>query len=358
MVKLKRRVGSPEPVPLVKINLFTLEPVPGVKMKGIPMNNDIIISILTPAYNAADTLPLLYETICSQTFQQFEWIVVNDGSTDNTLDVLNQLAKESSFPFLLFDQDNQGVSQARNRALYAAKGQYIFFADADDYLNPDTLDVLYQVVSQGYDFAFGNHIPQWKDGTVIRDWSFPYSSHVFKDIKKLFKRICTREIRIFASTGLYKRSIIQEFSLSFNTSLTHTEDDLFLYQYLCYCTNAVHINRNIYHYVLGSKNSIYIINQNRMKGTAKALDILLETIRKQKLPERFAKAFENCVFREKFSLLFYLYFKQFRSLDFLELPEIKALEKRITRITFNGLKGLKDLIRLKGFYLIYNRILN
>ena len=105
---------------------------------------------------------------------------------------MNQLAKESSFPFLLFDQDNQGVSQARNRALYAAKGQYIFFADADDYMNQDTLDVLYQVVSQGYDFAFGNHIPQWKDGTVIRDWSFPYSSHVFKISEVIKANLHTR----------------------------------------------------------------------------------------------------------------------------------------------------------------------
>lgn len=322
------------------------------------MTDEILISIITPVYNGAETLPKLYETICLQTFRQFEWIVINDGSTDNTLDVLNQLIKESPFPCRLFNQDNQGVSRARNRGLDAATGQYVFFADADDYLIPDTLEILYHGILPGYDFSFGNHVPQWKDGKVIRQWYFPYQSHAFKNAAKLFMRICRGKVRMFAAVGLYKKSIIDEISLRFNTTLTHTEDDLFLYQYLCYCRNAVHLNRNVYHYVLGDKNSIYIISKNRLQGTARALEILKETMKQRNLPEKCARAFENSVFREKFSLLFYLYFKQYRSLDFLELPEIIALEKRITRNTFSDLQSLKDLIRLKGFFLFYNRILN
>lgn len=322
------------------------------------MNNDIIISIVTPAYNAAETLPRLYEAICSQTFRQFEWIVVNDGSSDNTLEILNMLIKNSPFQCRIIDQDNQGVSRARNCGLSAANGQYIFFADADDYLSPDSLEVLYQAILPGYDFTFGNHVPQWKDGKVIRQWHYPYQSYVFKNIGKLFMRICRGKVKMFASEGLYKRSIINGNSLRFNTTLTHTEDDLFLYQYLCYCRNAIHLNRDVYHYVLGDKNSIYIISKKRMQGTARALEILKETMKLQSIPEKYARAFENSIFREKFALLFHLYFKQFRSLDFLELPEIKALEKRITRNTFNDLKSLKDLIRLKGFFLLYNRILN
>lgn len=322
------------------------------------MKNEIIISVITPAYNAAETLPKLYDTIRSQTFRQFEWIVVNDGSEDNTLEVLNMLMKDSPFPCQLFDQENQGVSRARNRALSAASGQYIFFADADDYLNPDTLEIVYQGILPGYDFSFGNHVPQWKDGKIIRQWYFPYQSHVFKNAGKLFMRICRGRVRMFAAVGLYKKSIIDEISLRFNHTLTHTEDDLFLYQYLCHCKNAVHLNRNVYHYVLGDKNSIYIISKNRLQGTARALEILKETMKQRNIPEKYARAFENSVFREKFSLLFYLYFKQYRSLDFLEIPEIKALEKRITRNTFSDLRSLKDLIRLKGFFLFYKRILN
>ncbi len=320
--------------------------------------DEIIISIITPAYNAAETLPRLFDTIQSQIFRQFEWIVVNDGSTDATLEVLNSLVKDASFPCLLFDQENLGVSRARNRALAAANGQYVFFADADDYLNPDTLEVLYKGILPGYDFCFGNHVPEWKNGNVLRQWSFPYQSHVFRDVRKLLMRICKGKIKIFAATGLYKKSIMDKFSLRFNTTITHTEDDLLLYQYLCHCRSVVHMNHDIYHYVLGDKNSIYLISKNRMLGTARALEILKDTMKQQNIPDRYAIAFENSIFREKFTLLFHLYFKQFRSLDFLEIPEIQALEKRITRNTFNGLDGLKALIKLKGFFLIYNRILN
>ncbi len=319
---------------------------------------EIIISIITPAFNAAETLPRLFSSLLAQTFLQFEWIAVNDGSEDNTLEVLNDLTRESTFPCRVLNQENQGVSRSRNRGLAEASGRYIYFADADDYLNPDTLQCLYEGIQPDYDFCFGNHVPQWKDGRVIRSWSFPYKVYYFKSIEKLLNRICAGRIRMFSAASLYKKSIIDAHSLRFNTTLTHTEDDLFLYQYLCYSRNAVHLNKDVYHYVLGEKNSIYTITKKRMVGTAKALEILKETMKQVNLPNRHARAFENSIFREKFAILFYLYFKQFRSLDFLELPEIKALEKRITRNTFNDLKSLKDLIRLKSFYLLYNRILS
>lgn len=327
-------------------------------VKGVIMTDEVIISVITPAYNAAETLPKLFDTLRSQTFRQLEWLVVNDGSQDNTLEVLNLLAKNSPFPCRVFDQDNQGVSQARNRALSEARGQYVFFADADDYLNPDTLEILYQGILPGYDFAFGNPVPQWKDGRVIRRWYFPYQSHVFMNIRRLFMRICRGRIRMFASAGLYMKSIIDQFSLRFNTALSHTEDDLFLYQYLCYCRNAVHLNRDVYHYVLSDKNSIYHISKKRLQGTARAMEILKETMKQRNISEKYARAFENSVFREKFSLLFSLYFKRYRSLDFMELPEIQALEKRIARHTFSDLRSLKDLIRLKKFFLFYNRTIN
>lgn len=318
----------------------------------------VVISIITPAYNAAETLTKLFDTIRSQTFRQFEWIVVNDGSQDNTLEVLNMLIKDSPFPCKVFDQDNQGVSRARNRALSEAKGQYVFFADADDYLNPDTLEILYQGILPDYDFSFGNHVPEWKDGRVIRRWHFPYQTHVFRNTRRLFLSICSRKVKIFAATGLYKKSIIDQYSLRFNTALTHTEDDLFLYQYLCYCRNAVHLNRDVYHYVLGDKNSIYLISKKRLLGTARAMEILKETMKQQNISQKCAQAFENSVFREKFSTLFLLYFKEYRSLDFLELPEIQALEKKITRNTFSDLRSLRDLIQLKRFFLFYHRTFN
>lgn len=322
------------------------------------MAPEIIISIITPAYNAAETLPRLYESILQQTFQQFEWIVVNDGSTDNTHEVLNTLLKGCPFEVQIFEQDNQGVSSARNRGLSASTGKYLFFADADDYLFPSTLEKLYGGILLGYDFCFGNYVPQWKSGEVITQLRYPYKTHGYNTIEKLFKRICKKKIKIFASAGLYNKSIIDNIPLSFNASLTHTEDDLFLFQYLCYCKNAIHINENIYNYILGDQNSIYRISKKRMLGTVSALELLKATMHERHIPDKHVTAFENSVFREKFNTLFLLYFKEFHSLDFMELPEIKALQKRITRIVFNDIKGLKELIKLKGLFLIYNKLLN
>lgn len=322
------------------------------------LNMETIISVITPAYNAAETLPRLFESLMAQTFRQFEWIVINDGSVDDTLEVLNDLARESRFPCRIIDQLNKGVSWSRNNGLEVASGKFVLFVDADDYLEPGMLQCLYQGILPDRDFCFCNHIRQREDGDIISTWNYPYRSYEFKNIEELFSRICSGRIRILFSTGLYKKSIIDAYALRFNTTLSHTEDDLFMFQYLCYCKSAVHLNTNLYHYVIGDSNAIHIITQDRIKGTAKALEILIETMKNANLPGRYARAFENGIFREKLSLLFRMYFNRYRSLDFLDLPEIKVLEKRITRNTFVGLKGLKELLRLKGLYLLYNKILS
>lgn len=112
-----------------------------------------LISVLVPIYNAGDWLRDCLESIATQSYESWEAILVDDGSTDASRELCEQFCSRD-VRFRLIRQENSGVSAARNTALDAARGQYVFFLDADDYLAPQALKILYDALRSGpYDMA-------------------------------------------------------------------------------------------------------------------------------------------------------------------------------------------------------------
>lgn len=105
------------------------------------------VSVIIPAYNVEDYIAEAIESVANQTFDDWELIVVDDGSTDSTVDIVEeQFNKITNNRTTLIRQENAGQSVARNRGLSIASGSYIYFLDSDDYLNRNTLSSLYQTV--------------------------------------------------------------------------------------------------------------------------------------------------------------------------------------------------------------------
>ena len=102
-----------------------------------------LISVIIPMYNAEKYISKNINSILSQTYSYFELIIVNDGSTDNSLDVVYKFSDER---INIISKENGGVSSARNLGLSAAKGDYVFFIDADDYIEPNTLEKFVDVI--------------------------------------------------------------------------------------------------------------------------------------------------------------------------------------------------------------------
>jgi glycosyltransferase involved in cell wall biosynthesis len=101
-----------------------------------------MISIIIPTYNRADQLSCCLGSILVQTFNNFEVVAVNDGSTDKTLDVLKDFKnkfKENGFELKIIDQENKGAPNARNHGFQAAKGDYVLFCDSDTVLEKNCL---------------------------------------------------------------------------------------------------------------------------------------------------------------------------------------------------------------------------
>ncbi len=106
-----------------------------------------LITVIVPVYNVEQYLEHSIQSICNQTYTQLEIILVNDGSTDQSGDICNKLANKDT-RIRVFNQKNQGVSVARNKGLDEASGDYIMFMDADDWLDADAIQTLYNLITE------------------------------------------------------------------------------------------------------------------------------------------------------------------------------------------------------------------
>jgi glycosyltransferase involved in cell wall biosynthesis len=99
-------------------------------------------TVCTPTYNRAHTLHRAFDSLCAQTFRDFEWLVVDDGSTDNTPELIATWMKTANFPIRYFWQPNSGRHIADNRAFREARGEMLAGVDSDDALVPNALEVI------------------------------------------------------------------------------------------------------------------------------------------------------------------------------------------------------------------------
>lgn len=107
-----------------------------------------MITVLTPTYNRSHTLPRLYKSLCNQESKNFEWVVVDDGSTDNTQALLSGFVKSAPFAIQVISQSNSGKHVAVNTGVSVAKGEWILIVDSDDALTPDGISTIEKNISQ------------------------------------------------------------------------------------------------------------------------------------------------------------------------------------------------------------------
>lgn len=111
--------------------------------------NDFLFTVFTPTYNRAHTLPRLYQSLCAQRVRNFEWLIIDDGSTDGTEDLVNGWQREEqTFPIRYVKKANGGKPRAINDGVQIAQGRYIHLMDSDDYMTPDAMEKLTRWVAE------------------------------------------------------------------------------------------------------------------------------------------------------------------------------------------------------------------
>ena len=106
-------------------------------------------SIIVPVYNTADYLKECFESIYNQTQKEIEVIAINDGSTDNSLEILEEIKREHP-DLIIYSQENRGLGDARNKGIELAIGEYIYFIDSDDCLAPEAMETCYQYAAENH----------------------------------------------------------------------------------------------------------------------------------------------------------------------------------------------------------------
>ena len=136
------------------------------------MKSNPLFTVCTPTYNREKLLPRVYASLRDQTHADFEWLVVDDGSTDGTADLVNRWAAEAPFPIRYFRKENGGKHSAHNVCVREARGEFFVMIDSDDWLVPTALESLkteWERIPDKDRYSGVCCLFQYEDGTIVGD---------------------------------------------------------------------------------------------------------------------------------------------------------------------------------------------
>lgn len=274
------------------------------------------ISVIVPVYNAEKFLPCCLKSLRQQTLKDIEIIAVNDGSTDCSAEILKQTAAVDK-RLKIFSQKNSGVSAARNKGLREAVGDFVCFADADDYVCDSFLEKLYQAaVAARADIAAGEiiYIKHNKNKQLLK----LKKSAIYKTTLEKYLA-CGMPRQNFVWNKIYRRMVLTESGVLFTEGMCF-EDVEWSHKALYFCGDLVTVPGAIYYY---RQNSASLANR---------------------LTEKTLQDYKQA----------FVLTKKFLRLNHIDVREDKFPVTSLIRITFCGLPLLKIKIwdNLKIYYLL------
>lgn len=227
----------------------------------------IFFSVIIPLYNKKEYIKSTIESVLKQSYTNYEIIVVDDGSTDKSPEVVKSI-KDSRI--LFFSKTNGGVSSARNYGIKKSKGDFICFLDSDDLWSKNYLENINRIITQNQEVdmicsAYGIFKVDPQNNIRIKRITFKSQQ---KEAKVDFFFHCLKEKRCiaFTSATCIKRRIIQDYNLQFNENISMGED-------IDYWTRAASLAKAIYYndqiqvlYRIDSNNSLSLQGKNMEKS--------------------------------------------------------------------------------------------
>ncbi|WP_410984906.1 glycosyltransferase [Bacillus cereus] len=221
------------------------------------------VSIIIPVYNVENLLGRCLNSLMSQTLEDIEIIMINDGSTDRSAEILNEYAKKDK-RIIVIEKENGGVSSARNKGIQIASGEYIGFVDPDDWIDVEMYDTMYkEAVQSGADIVMCTYIREFGSHSKEKKFNLPQKvCYKGEEIKENVMRRLIGPINeemgnpeFLDAWGtvwskLYRSAVIKENAIQFvDLSYIGTnEDSLFNIQAFYYIDNFVFLNEPFYHY--------------------------------------------------------------------------------------------------------------
>lgn len=221
------------------------------------------ISIIIPAYNTSKYIDRMIESVCNQTYKDLEIIIVDDGSTDDTLSICNDYAKKDS-RIQVFHKENEGVTKARDFGIYKSSGKYLAFVDSDDTIEPEMYEILYNnLIKYNADISHCGHKTIFPNGNI--DYHFNTKEIRDQDNKTgVIDLMMGDKVEPGLCTKLYRKCLFN--ALQYDKSMKINEDyvinllvfskakksifiDIPLYNYFMNDSSASHQNTKKYYYL-------------------------------------------------------------------------------------------------------------
>lgn len=205
------------------------------------------VSVIVPVYNASQYISRTLDSIIAQDFDSFEIIVVDDGSTDNSLEIINRCLDDCKISHKVIHQENAGVSVARNVGIDESQGDYLVFVDADDYVSNNHLSSLYNGKT---DFSLTLYAKKEGDKLTSLDTYSQdmISTHDFIEME------LNMQITFNFFQLMYKADIIKDNNVKFTPGTVYGEDTEFAHKALNY-GNEIAINNEVTYYYVQHQDS-------------------------------------------------------------------------------------------------------
>ncbi|WP_265427495.1 glycosyltransferase family A protein [Chryseobacterium sp. YIM B08800] len=166
-----------------------------------------LVTILTPTYNRAHTLPRVFESLQNQTFKDFEWLVIDDGSTDKTKELVEEFQKVSDFQIRYYHQENQHKFLTFFRGIDLAEGKYFSPLDSDDALPKDSMEILvntWESINDSQNIVFVSTLCEDQFGNIVGD-HFPESPLICTIFDMRYKYKIKGDKWGMGKTDIYKK---------------------------------------------------------------------------------------------------------------------------------------------------------
>lgn len=224
------------------------------------MNN--LISIIIPIYNTEKYLRQCLDSVVNQTYKNLEIVLVNDGSTDSSLEICKEY-KEKDDRIIIIDKKNSGVSNSRNVGIETSNGEYITFLDSDDWLELDAIEIMMNfVIKKDVDIVRSNFIANEEAGAISNKLK---NRIVNPGNLKLLYHILNAKLPAYMYLFLVKKTIITNNQIKLNENIIMMEDTLFVIELINKCS-GIYISDEITHnyrvYEGSSSNSIKRLTNN------------------------------------------------------------------------------------------------
>ena len=217
------------------------------------MKKDVLLTVVIPVYNVEKYLKRCIESILIQEWKNYDILLVDDGSTDSSPQICDDYAKVYDF-ISVIHKKNGGLSEARNTGISHAKGDYVYFPDSDDWLEPQTFKELADVLeSQEFDIvSFNREFVKGEEDPIVSD---PLVTQVFEGKDAFVQMLKHSYITGFANDKIYKKSLFIDNNISFPKG-KYYEDLGTNYKLFLSAENVFATNQKYYHYLIDNPDSI------------------------------------------------------------------------------------------------------